>query len=176
MANIVYIATSLDGFIARKDGNLDWLMEIPNTENNDYGFSSFLDKIDGIIMGRRTFETVITFNEWPYTKPVFVLSNTLREVPDKYQDKAEIVKGNLNEILDSMKLNGFNNFYIDGGKTIQSFLKLNLIDELIITRIPIILGSGIPLFTEMDSEIKFEHINTETLNKDLIKSTYRRKE
>lgn len=176
MANIVYIATSLDGFIARKDGNLDWLMEIPNPDNSDYGFSSFLDKIDGIIMGRRTFETVITFNEWPYTKPVFVLSNTLREVPDKYQDKAEIVKGHLNEILDSMKSKGFYNLYIDGGKTIQSFLKLNLIDELIITRIPIILGSGISLFSEMDFEIKFELINTETLNKDLVKSTYRRKE
>jgi dihydrofolate reductase len=176
MANIVYIATSLDGYIARKDGSLDWLMEIPNPDNSDYGFSSFMDRIDGIIMGRSTFETVKSFNEWPYTKPVFILSNTLRKVPDKYEDKAQIIKGNLNEIIDSMKSNGFNNLYIDGGKTIQSFLKLNLIDELIITIIPIILGSGISLFTEMDVEIKFELINTETLDKHLIKSTYRRKE
>jgi len=172
MANIVYIATSIDGFIARKDGNLDWLMEIPNPDNNDFGFALFMERIDGIIMGRKTFEAVLGFNEWPYTKPVFVLSNSLSSVPEAYLEKATIVKGNIENILEALRKKGIENRYIDGGKTIQSFLKKNLIDELIITRVPIILGSGIPLFEGMDFDIKFKHISTEIFNEQLVKSHY----
>jgi len=175
MSNTVYIATSLDGYIARKDGNIDWLMEIPNPDNDDYGFSSFMERIDGIIMGRNTFEVVLSFGEWPYSKPVFVLSNTLKTIPIECTGKAEIIKGTLKTITESLNKKGFKNLYIDGGKTIQSFLKENLIDEIIITRIPIILGSGIPLFVEMDIEIRFEHVNTEILNDHLVKSSYVRK-
>jgi dihydrofolate reductase len=175
MANIVYIACSLDGFIARKDGSIDWLMETPNPENSDYGFSAFMDRIDGIIMGRSTFETVLSFEQWPYTKPVYVLSHTLKEVPPRLRDKAEVVQGDLQDIIASLNSKGIKHLYIDGGKTVQSFLKLDMIDELIITRIPIILGSGIPLFADMDREVKFELTQTEILNKDLVKSTYSRK-
>jgi len=172
MPNIVYIATSLDGFIARKDGNLDWLMESPNPENSDYGFSAFMDRIDGILMGRNTFETVAAFDQRPYTKPVFILSNTLKKVPDGYQHKAGIVNGNLKDLIKSLNENGIVNIYVDGGKTIQGFLKQGLIDELIITRVPILLGSGIPLFADMDHEIKFRLVGTERLNDDLVKSIY----
>jgi len=175
MANIVYIATSLDNFIARKDGSIDWLMEIPNPDNSDYGFLSFMNRIDCIIMGRSTFETVAAFREWPYTKPVFVLSSSLKEVPVELKDVAEIIQGNLRELLASLKTRGMKDLYIDGGKTIQSFLKLDLIDELIITRIPIILGSGIPLFGDMDVEIKFDLISTDVLHGGLVKSSYSRK-
>jgi dihydrofolate reductase len=175
MANIVYIATSLDGYIARKDGNIDWLMETPNPDNSDYGFSAFMDRIDGIIMGRSTFETVLAFNEWVYAKPVFVLSNTLKEVPSEVKDKAEIIQGDLRDLVASLKTRGMKDLYIDGGKTIQSFLKLDLIDELIITRIPIILGSGIPLFDKLDLEIKFSHRKTEVFGEELVKSIYLRK-
>jgi dihydrofolate reductase len=175
MANIVYIACSLDGFIARKDGSIDWLMETPNPENSDYGFSAFMDRIDGIIMGRSTFETVLSFEQWPYTKPVYVLSHTLKEVPPRLRDKAEVVQGDLQDIIALLNSKGIKHLYIDGGKTVQSFLKLDMIDELIITRIPIILGSGIPLFADMDREVKFELTQTEILNKDLVKSTYSRK-
>jgi len=176
MANIVYIACSLDGFIARKDGSIDWLMDIPNPENSDYGFSAFMERIDGIIMGRSTFETVVSFRQWPYTKPVYVLSHTLKDVPPRLRDKAEVVQGDLQDIIASLNSKGIKHLYIDGGKTIQSFLKLDMIDELIITRIPIILGSGIPLFVDMDREIKLELTQTKILNKDLVKSTYTRKE
>ena len=175
MSNIVYIATSLDGYIARKDGSLDWLMEVPNPENSDYGFFAFLERIDGIIMGRTTFETVAGFNEWPYTKPVFVLSNTLEAVPDRFEEKAKVINGDLRELVDSLNNQGYINLYIDGGKTIQGFLKEDLIDELILTRIPRILGSGIPLFAEMDIDLKFELAETEILNEDLLKSTYLRR-
>ena len=99
MSNIVYIATSIDGYIAKKDGGLDWLNEVPNPDKSDFGFSNFMDSIDAIIMGRNTFEIVLSFGEWPYNKPVFVLSNTLKTVPDNLKNKAEILnlKKNVNE-------------------------------------------------------------------------------
>ena len=172
MANIIYIATSLDGFIARKDGNIDWLMEIPNPDNSDYGFSSFIDSIDGIIMGKNTFEVVVSFNQWPYTKPVFILSNNLNDVPDAYKEKAKIVKGDIGDIVESLRKEGIERIYVDGGKTIQSFLQRDLIDEFIITRAPILLGSGIPLFKEMDFETKLKLVDSKILGGNLVKSTY----
>lgn len=175
MANIVYIATSLDGFIARKDGNIDWLMESPNPDNSDYGFSSFMDRIDGILMGRSTFETVSGFGQWPYTKPVFVLSSSMKEMPAGFEEKASLISGDLGGIIELLSKKGIENIYVDGGKTIRSFLEQDLIDELIITRFPTLLGSGIPLFGEMKNEIKFRLVNTEILNEDLVKSTYIRK-
>lgn len=174
MANIVYIATSLDGFIARKDGSLDWLMEYPNPEKSDFGFVSFLDRIDGIIMGRKTFEAVLGFGEWPYTKPVFVLTTSLKEIPAHLRNKAEICHGDLLTILAQLGKKGISNIYIDGGQTIQSFMKLDLIDELIISRIPIILGSGISLFKNIESEFKFKHISTDIFSNGVTKSQYLR--
>jgi dihydrofolate reductase len=175
MANIVYIACSLDGYIARKDGGIDWLTEIPNPEQSDYGFTDFMERVDGIVMGRKTFELVQTFDPWPYGKPLFVLSRSQAEIPTALRGKAEYVHGPLTEVVESLRARGMKHLYIDGGKTIQSFLQLDLIDELIITRIPIILGSGIPLFAEMEREIRFALVNSEILNKDLVKNTYARK-
>jgi dihydrofolate reductase len=177
MPNIVYIATSIDGYIAREDGNIDWLNEIPNPENDDYGFFTFIKRIDAIIMGRKTFETLLEFNEWPYPKnlPLFVLSNTLNKLPDSLKGKVEILKGEPLSIIEFLKLKGINSLYIDGGKTIQNFLKEDLIDELIITRIPILLGSGIPLFAKNNIELKFEHVETRVFNNMLVRTTYLRK-
>lgn len=174
MTNIVYIATSIDGYIAKKDGGLDWLNDIPNPEGSDFGFNDFIESIDAIIMGRKTFEIVLTFGGWPYTKPVFVLSNTLQSVPDNLKDKAEILTGTPEAIINEMNSRNYLNLYIDGGKTIQDFLKHDLIDELIITRIPIILGEGIPLFDLLKDEQKYEHIKTDIFNNSLVKSHYKR--
>ena len=176
MSNTVYIATSIDGFIARIDGTIDWLMNLPNPDNSDYGFSVFLSKMDGILMGRKTFETVLKFAEWPYDKtvPLFVLSNSLQELPHNLPAKVEIVKGELKGIIESLKNKGIRNLYIDGGKTIQSFLKEDLIDEMIITRIPILLGSGIPLFDGKNVELEFDHLETIVHNNMLVRSKYLR--
>jgi dihydrofolate reductase len=177
MSNIVYIATSIDGYIAREDGSIDWLMELPNPDKSDYGFSVFLKRIDGIIMGRKSFETVLGFSEWPYpkAKPIFVLSNSLKQLPDNLSAKVEIVSGELKKIIELLKDKGINNLYIDGGKTIQSFLKEDLIDEMTITRIPVLLGSGIPLFDKNNSELWFEHIETAVHNNMLARTRYLRK-
>lgn len=174
MANYIYIATSIDGFIADKDGGLDWLMNIPNPDKSDFGFTEFLNKIDGIVMGRNTFEKVLSFEEWPYTKKVFVLSSKLKEIPENLSEKVEIISGDITKILFNLKKKGFINLYIDGGKTIQSFLKKDLIDEMIITRVPILLGSGIPLFAHLDNPINFREVKTEILNEILVKSYYKK--
>ena len=174
MANIVYIATSIDGFIARKNGSIDWLMDIPNPDGSDFGFNDFMKGIDAIVMGRNTFEQVLTFGEWPYAKPVFVLSSKLEEVPKNLVNKAEIISGEPGFITKELNSRQFKNLYIDGGKTVQNFLKCDLIDELIITRIPILLGEGIQLFADLNKEQKYEHIGTEIFNNSLVKSHYKK--
>ncbi|MCP4611366.1 MAG: dihydrofolate reductase [Planctomycetes bacterium] len=174
MANYVYIATSLDGFIATKDGGVDWLMEVPNPEKSDYGFFEFMNSVDAIVMGRNTFEKVLSFYEWPYNKIVFVLSNSLTDIPEKLKGKVEIIKGELEAVINELKTRGYNNLYIDGGKVIQSFLNEDLIDDMIITRVPILLGDGIPLFDNLKQNLKFRHIKTEIFNNTLVKSCYTR--
>lgn len=175
MPNYIYIATSLDGYIATKDGGLDWLSEIPNPDNSDFGFADFMSKIDALIMGRNTFEKVLSFDEWPYDKPVFVLSKTLGNVPNSVRGKAKIIQGDVKAIVITLAERGFKNLYVDGGKVIQSFLREDLIDEMIITRIPVVLGDGIPLFGHLDKQITFTLVKTESLNKELVRCHYIRK-
>ncbi len=176
MPNIVYIATSIDGYIAKPDGGIDWLNEIPNPDGSDYGFADFMKRIDGILMGRNTYEIVMDFEQWFYPKPVFVLSNTWTELPGKWAHKAELIKGHTADaMLAMLQAKGINNIYVDGGKTIQTFLAADKIDEMIITRVPIVLGAGIPLFTSDLPELKFEHVATDTYHGGLVKSHYLRK-
>lgn len=108
-------------------------------------------------MGRVTFETVLGFDiDWPYQKPVFVLSTTLTEIPEKYRGKAHLIKGSLKQVLSQIHEKGYNRLYIDGGRLIQSFLNEDLIDEMVITIIPVLLGSGTPLFGEVQKKLDFE--------------------
>lgn len=174
MANSVYIATSLDGYIATPNGGIEWLSEFPNPSKSDYGYSEFIDKIDALVMGRKTFEMVSSYQPWPYTKKVFVLSNSLKEISAPLVDKAEIIDGDLKSIVKKLNEKGYKELYIDGGKTVQSFLKKNMIDELIISKIPIILGDGIPLFGRQDHSLKFEHCSTEVFEGGLVKSHYKK--
>lgn len=174
MANYVYIAVSLDGFIAKPDGGIDWLNEAPNPNGSDFGFSEFIARVDAILMGRATYEKVLTFDHWPYHIPVMVLSNTLKEVPDDLVGKVQIVSGALVHVITQLGAQGFTNLYIDGGRVIQSFLREDLIDELIVTRFPILLGKGIPLFSELNDTLDFSHMETEVIENYLVKTRYRR--
>ncbi|MCL7753974.1 dihydrofolate reductase family protein [Polaribacter sp. Z022] len=174
--NKVFIATSLDGYISDKNGGLDWLQSIPNPDNDDMGYVEFTNGIDALVMGRTTFETVIGFDvPWPYNKPVFVLSNKLNEIPESHKEKAFLVKGTLTEILDQIHKNGFHKLYIDGGTTIRSFLKEDLIDEMVLTTIPVLLGGGSSLFTELPNELKFELIETKRYLNQITQNHYKRK-
>lgn len=176
MANFVYIATSLDGYIADEKGGLDWLYATPNPDESDFGWSAFMANMDALLMGRKTFEAVCGFDmPWPYEKPVFVLSHTMTEVPHALKEKVELVSGPLKQVVGALKERGFEHLYIDGGETIQGFLAEDLIDELTITRIPILLGAGVPLFGNLDQPMFFEHVHTEVHLNALVQSRYRRK-
>ena len=172
MVNYVYIATSLDGFIAKEDGNTDWLKEFLKQDQSDYGYSEFMSGIDAIIMGRNTFEVILTYDFWPYDKPEYVLSNSLVRVPEDIAGKAEIIKGDIKRNVGKLKNRGYQNLYIDGGRAIQSFLEEDLIDELIILQVPILLGNGIPLFGKLKDSLKFKLDKTESFNDTLIKCYY----
>ena len=171
--NIVFIAKSLDGFIAGKNGELDWMHTIPNPENVEMGFIDLMNRVDGIVMGRNTFEIGCGFDsDWFYYKPVFVLISTLESIPQKLKDKAEIVKGSPAEVLKILHNRGYNKLYIDGGFTIQSFLKAGLIHELVITTMPVLLGKGIPLFGELPRPRELNHVKTTVFLNQLVQSHY----
>jgi dihydrofolate reductase len=175
MPNFVYIATSLDGFIADKNNEIGWLTEYPNPGKSDFGYAEFSAGIDALIMGRKTYEMVRSFGVWPYEQPVFVLSNTIREVPEELADKVKIISGKLDSMVRQLNASGLNNLYIDGGLAIQGFLNEDLIDELILSRIPVLLGDGAPLFGELQEELMFEHVETEVFDNGIVKSRYVRK-
>ena len=173
MKNSVFIATSLDGFIAGTNHELDWLSTFPEIDHIDTGFNEFTAGIDALLMGRNTFEVVASFEgEWFYKKPVFVWSNSLTEIPEKYKDKAFLVKGSIKEVLAEIHRKGFQNLYIDGGKTIQSFLKEDLIDEMIITTIPVLLGSGIPMFADLPKQLVFECVKSTRFLEKVVQNHY----
>lgn len=175
MANYIYIATSLDGYIATPDGGVEWLNDIPNPDKSDFGFADFMDCVDCLLMGRRTYEAVLGFGgTWPYHKKVYVLSHSLRSVPDHISDQVELVSGSLPDVLEQLKLQGIQNIYIDGGQLIQSALQEDLIDQMVITRVPVLLGGGIPLFGKLLNSMKFCHLETEVLAGSLVKSSYQR--
>lgn len=174
MTNIVYIATSIDGFIADADGGIEWLEDIPNPDHSDFGFSNFMAKIDAIVMGRKTFEKVLTFPEWPYTIPVFVLTNSNLQESPHLSGKVKFLRGQPGEIVETLSKKGYKNLYIDGGVTIQRFLEEDLIDELIITTIPVILGKGIPLFGNLQEKLQFTFNKSEVLGSSLVKNYYKR--
>jgi dihydrofolate reductase len=174
--NFVYIATSLDGFITDKNGRIDWLQSTPNPAHSDMGYNEFNKQIDAMVMGRNTFETICGFDiDWPYTIPVFVLSNSLSEIPVEYDKKAFLVNGSLPEILNQIHEKGYNHLYIDGGTTIQSFLKEGLIDDLIITTIPILLGDGIPLFSKLNQSMALDLVSSKVYINQVVQSHYRKK-
>lgn len=176
MTNFVYIGTSLDGFIADADGGLDWLDFVPAPEGDDLGFADFMARIDAVVMGRKTFETLIGFGlGWHYSKPGLILSTSMDSAPEAFADHVTFLRGSPAEIVAQAEAGGFQNLYIDGGETVQRFLRDDLIDELIITQIPILLGGGTRLFGHLDHPLGFELIGSETLAAQLVKRWYRRK-
>jgi len=172
MTRYVYIAASLDGYIADKDYGMDWLASLPNPGESDFGYAAFMAGIDASVIGRRTFETVMAFPDWPYDKPVFVMSTTLKELPPSLAGKAELASGNPRRLVEDLEGRGYVNLHVDGGRTIQAFLREDLIDEMIITHVAKLLGEGVLLFGPLAGELDFTHRKTEVLNDRLVKSHY----
>lgn len=173
MRTIAYIGTSLDGFIARNDGDIEWLTQFADDEAI-HAYEEFMNRIDAIVIGRGTFEKVLTFSSWPYTKKVFVLSNSIKQLPDTLSDKIILLSMKPEELLSYLSGLGFSTIYLDGGKVIQDFLKEDLIDEMIIAKAPILIGSGIPLFNYIDTDLQFKHVRTAVQSNGLVRSYYER--
>ena len=170
----VYIAVSVDGFIARQDGGLDWLPR-GGEDGEDYGYHAFMDSIDAMLMGRKTFETVLSFGEWPYgDTPVTVLSRTLTsaDIPLELRETVSVTGGAPTDVLAELAEAGVRHVYLDGGKTIQGFLTGGLVDRLIITTVPVLIGSGVPLFGPMISDIRLEHFETRSFPSGMVQTTY----
>lgn len=173
---MVFIGASLDGYIADRNGGLNWLTAIPNPEQSDMGYTEFMAQVDALVMGHKTFETVCGFEgDWPYAKPIFIVSRTLDTIAEEYRGKAELVKGSLVQILEKIHNEGYHRLYIDGGVTIQNFLKEDLIDEITITTIPIVLGGGSALFSVLPKELEFTLVESKIFLNQLVQSHYRRK-
>jgi len=173
MTGIVYIATSLDGFIARKDGGLDWLPSPGDESESDSIFDTFLESVDALVMGRNTYDMVQSFGVWPYRdKPVFVLSHRPVDPPQDSSAQVNSISGTPETIVSDLASYGLKNLYIDGGKTIQAFLRAGEIHRLIVTRIPVLLGGGIPLFGELEADVVFKCIRAERLANGLEQAEY----
>ncbi|MBX2811018.1 MAG: dihydrofolate reductase family protein [Myxococcales bacterium] len=170
----IYVATSIDGYIASADHGLEWLEDTPNPDCVDMGFADHMASIDAIVMGRGTFEAVQNFEPWPYDKPVLVASSTLETVPSKLAGHVQLVQGSPAEIVEQCDSLGYRRVYVDGGKLPTSFLDADLIDEITISIIPVILGGGIPLFGSISQMRWWHHLRTETFRGGVVQVTYRR--
>ena len=165
----VFVGTSLDGFIARTNGDLDFL---PSGGGEPHGYTEFMATVDALVMGRKTYETVLTFDAWPYAqKPVFVLSTRpLAAAPAGAI--VERMSGAPADIVSLLSARGMGHIYVDGGITIQRFLQAGLIQRMIITRVPVLIGSGIPLFGSLPRDIALKHVATRQYASGLVQSEY----
>ena len=170
----VFIATSLDGFIARSDGGLDWL-DAANAmvpEGEDCGYALFSASIDLLIMGRKSYEKVRSFEQWPYAKPVIVLSRNEMVIPEDLRSSVSHSSESPQALCDRLSAEGVKRLYIDGGITIQRFLAAGLIDDLTITLIPVILGEGIPLFGGLAQDVALKHVSTNSYDFGFVQLVY----
>lgn len=169
----VFIATSLDGFIARTDGSIDWLANPEYAiEGEDYGYAEFNANVGCMLMGAGTFEVVSQFDDWPYKVPVYVLSKSLKTIPQRLNGKVFLRSNSLTDTLGELKKAYEGVIYLDGGQLIQSGLRAGLIDRMNITRIPVLLGEGKPLFGELQADISLSHIATKSFTSGLTQSIY----
>jgi len=168
----LYIACSLDGFIARENGSIDWLTEYENNPGTDYGYSEFYSSIGTVLMGRKTYEQVLGFGVWPYgEKKTYVF--TRQKEPLRREKNVEFVSGDVGEFVRQLKENTDEDIWLVGGsQLIKVFLEEDLAQDLIVFVVPIILGSGIPLFDRVGKEVRLRMIDTEMYESGLVRLEY----
>jgi dihydrofolate reductase len=167
----VFVGTSVDGFIARPNGALDFL---PEGGGEPHGYSEFIASVDALVIGRKTFETVVAFAEWPYgRKRVVVLSSRPVDLSAVRGGVVEWMSGAPAEIVAKLAAGGAQHLYVDGGITVQGFLRAGLVDRLVITRVPVLIGDGIPLFGSLTRDVRLQHVATQQYASGLVKSEYR---
>jgi dihydrofolate reductase len=166
----VFVGTRVDGFIARLNGDLDFL---PPGGGEPHGYTEFMASVDALVIGRKTFETVVAFPEWPYAdKRVVVLSTRPLDLSAVTGRVVEHMAGAPAEIIAKLAAGGARHLYIDGGITIQGFLRAGLIQRLIVTRVPVLIGEGIPLFGALPHDVRLRHAATRQYASGLVQSEY----
>jgi dihydrofolate reductase len=167
----VFMGTSVDGFIARPRGELDFL---PPGGGEPHGYDDFIASVDALVIGRKTFETVLAFPDWPYAdKRVVVLSSRPVVLSAAPAGKVEQMGGPPAEIVAKLEASGVQHLYVDGGITVQRFLRAGLVQRLIITRVPVLIGEGIPLFGALPHDVRLQHVATQHYPSGLVKTEYR---
>jgi dihydrofolate reductase len=165
----VFVGISVDGFLARKDHTFDFLPQDPE----DHGFTEFLASVDALVMGRNTFDVVRGMQEWPYgDKRLVVLSSRPLDLGGVSGGRAEHMSGPPAEIVARLAASGARHLYVDGGITIQRFLREGLVDRLIVTRVPVLIGEGIPLFGALPRDVQLRHVATRAFASGLVQSEY----
>ena len=180
----VFLGMSVDGFIARLDGDLSWLTgggeqsgrdggEAPlpdDGEGGDFGFADFVAGVDAVLMGRSTYAFIQPFDDWPYQgKPVHVLSTTLEPAGD---DRITVHRS-LDDAVAALSSAGHRTVYVDGGRTVHDSLAAGLIGELTLSRVPVLIGTGHTPFGAFPADIRLEHVRTRTFPGGMVQSTYR---
>jgi dihydrofolate reductase len=165
----VFIGVSVDGFIARKNDDLDFLPE----DAEPHGYDEFIASVEAIVIGRKSFEKVLSFGTWPYgEKRVVVLSSRPLDLSKAVGGVVEQMAGPPAEIVSQLAASGAHNLYVDGGITIQRFLRAGAIQRLIITRVPVLIGEGVPLFGALPHDVRLRHIATRHYPSGLVQSEY----
>lgn len=170
----IMMAMSLDGFVARPDHTLDWL-EKQSTTGEDHGFEAFQQSVDVIVMGSGSFRTVLGFGEWPYRKPVVVLSRSMtsEDIPENLRDKVEITALKPKALMKAFDERGIQRVYVDGGAVIRSFMKAKLIADMKISIVPVLIGEGIRIFDESRGDTDLEMVSIEKFPSGLVDLTYK---
>ena len=170
----VFCAVSVDGYLARPDGAIDWLKPAESTlPPADTGFDAFMASVDYVVMGRNTFEVVLGMDPWFYSKPVYVLTTRPLDIPERLKGKVESGRHTPADLVALMESRGAKRLYVDGGKTIQAFLRAGLINDLVITQIPVLIGTGIPLFGATEKDVALTIESSRVLSGSAVQTTYR---
>ena len=173
----VYIGISLDGFIARENGDIGWLDKANQkvTPGEDFGFHKFIESVDLIVMGRRTFEQVASFDTWPYRdKKLIVLSSKKIEIPQKL--KKTVTTSNTlfpNKLIKELSDQSVDHIYVDGGIVIQEFLLARLVDEITVTIVPILIGKGKSFSGLLSEDLYLHHLKTTVYDFGFVQSKYK---
>lgn len=171
----VYVGTTLDGYLARPDGGIDFLLDDPPGPAEDYGFAAFFASVDVLVMGRRSFEKVLEFPEWPYgAKRIVVLTHRpLDLAPSRERGgRVEVMSGMPQDVVAALAKDGATHLYVDGGETARSFLREGLVDRIVLTRLPLLIGEGIPLFGPLGRDVRLKHVATRTFPNGFVQSEY----
>lgn len=169
----VFIATSLDGYIARPDGDIEWLLQRDDPAE-DHGYNDFIADKDMIVMGRGCYEKVLTFDAWHYALPVLVLSRQLAgtSVPVALEGKVRFADLTPRQAMAELAQQGVRRIYLDGGQLVQSFLREGLVADMVITTVPVLIGAGRRLFGALPEDVDLKLVSSRAFASGLVQSTY----